>query len=214
MCVKREGKQSKFTWIVCLGVCGERLCPSNSGVQSVNTRPDRLRWWPNVLYCFTIALPLLYRIACTVRNRLIELDAFVNYVKRSRKLRFNIVMAVQLLGVGNLCGGLFTILMLIIMFSVAHHRFQELIYISLALIAVILTLCIIFAIINTVIKGGPLIDFWDTCSSSRHSVRNRYHTNHNTLANAYNQFNQQRVHVCAPPTMGGARLNIIYTIGE
>ncbi|CAG2112511.1 unnamed protein product [Medioppia subpectinata] len=34
------------------------------------------------------------------------------------------------MGVGNLCGGLFTILMLIIMFSVAHRRFTELIYIS------------------------------------------------------------------------------------
>lgn len=104
--------------------------------------------------------------------------------------------------------------MLIIMFSVAHRRFQELIYISLALIAIILTLCIIFAIFNTVIKGGPLIDFWDTCSNARHSVRHRYQSNHNHLSNQYNQYNQQRVHVCAPPTMGGARLNIIYTIGE
>ncbi|XP_054166975.1 uncharacterized protein LOC128964408 [Oppia nitens] len=130
--------------------------------------------------------------------------------------------------IGNLCGGLFTILMLIIMFSVAHRRFQELVYISLAFIAITLTLCIIFAIFNTLCKGDLQFDMWDTAniSSSRytptrhHSRRqsSRYHrhysNNNNNSSSANNAYNQQRVHVCAPPSMGGARLNIIYTIGQ
>ena len=116
-------------------------------------------------------------------------------------------------GIGNLCGGLFTILMLIIMFSVAHRRFHELVYISLALIAITLTLCIIFAIFSTLCKGEPLFGYRDSgphSYSRHHSLRYRQNVNNNVN----NGYNQQRVHVCAPPNMGGARLNIIYTIGK
>ena len=116
-------------------------------------------------------------------------------------------------GVGNLFGGLFTILMLIIMFSVAHRRFQELIYISLAFIAIILTFCIILAIFNTIYRGEPFIDFRQsntTSNNNRNSFRYRNQSS-NVVNNAYNS---QGVHVCAPPNMGGARLNIIYTIGN
>ena len=107
--------------------------------------------------------------------------------------------------------------MLIIMFSVAHRRFHELVYISLTLIAITLTLCIVFAIFNTLCKGEPLIGYWD---SGSHSYSNRHQSlrfrtqNNNNNNNSNNGYNQQRVHVCTPPTMGGARLNIIYTIGK
>jgi hypothetical protein len=101
------------------------------------------------------------------------------------------------------------------MFSVAHGRFQELIYLSLAFIAITLTLCIICAICNTLCKGDPIIDYWTSNNNSYYNTRHhssRYrHYHHNNNAN--NASNHQRVHVCTPPRMGGARLNIIYTIG-
>lgn len=61
------------------------------------------------------------------------------------------------------------------MFSIAHGKFQDLIYITVIFLGISLAVCVIFAFLNTFIIKSD--DLWPRTSLSFSSFNNNYHPN-------------------------------------
>ncbi|CAG2166505.1 unnamed protein product [Oppiella nova] len=110
--------------------------------------------------------------------------------------------------IGKIGGGMF-ILILIILFFAAHGGSNEMMYLTLAFVFIIIAL-FSYGFWSSVSKGEGIWQYWGKQNLQHQQISNPNYHYGGSFRN-YKSNPNKAVHICAPPKMGGARLNI-YTI--
>lgn len=86
--------------------------------------------------------------------------------------------------------------------------FTRLAYIGVGCVVALLVIYIIATVINKFCFDDPSKAHWNAHARFTAAAQQQ------RLAQLQAQQQEARIHVCAPPRMGGAKLNIIYTVGD
>ncbi|XP_054166986.1 probable serine/threonine-protein kinase mkcB [Oppia nitens] len=111
--------------------------------------------------------------------------------------------------IGKIGGGMF-ILILVILFFAAHGGSNEMMYITLTFVFIIIAL-FSYGFWSSVSKGEGIWQYVGKHNLQHQQISNPNYHFGSFRTNNYKENPNKNVHLCAPPKMGGARLNI-YTI--